>query len=147
MARNPSPLETAPPCQDPASAAIRRHTSPTSNNKPSDSKLCRPSFFRVDTDDRLTSRFELRALLSDMEELGVAFGRRAARLRAPGIDLGREAELTEQAGDRRTGRGWIRRRSGGCSGDAASCAWLWRGVPSDRPPSRGQAALREPAAV
>src|SRR3954449_12549715 len=26
----------------PASAAIRRHTSPTSNNKPSDSKLCHP---------------------------------------------------------------------------------------------------------
>src|SRR3954447_20108345 len=29
----------------PASAAIRRHTSQNSNNKPSDSKLCRPSFF------------------------------------------------------------------------------------------------------
>src|SRR4051812_38578877 len=45
MARNPRSVETAPPRQGPASAAIRRHTSPTSNNKPSDSKLCRPSFF------------------------------------------------------------------------------------------------------
>src|SRR3954465_516128 len=42
MARNPSPLETAPPRQGPASAAILPPTSPPSNSAPSSSKLCRP---------------------------------------------------------------------------------------------------------
>ena len=39
---------TTPGSCAPASAAIRRHTSPTSNNAPSGSKLCRPSFFHDD---------------------------------------------------------------------------------------------------
>jgi hypothetical protein len=54
------------------------------------------------------------ALVSDVPELGVAFGWRAARLRASGVDLGREAEVTEQARHCRTAR----RMCGGVQGGA-----------------------------
>src|SRR3954453_12067466 len=54
MARNPSPLETAPPRQGPASAGILPPTSPPSNSAPSNSWLCRRSFFGEVRIDPLT---------------------------------------------------------------------------------------------
>jgi hypothetical protein len=58
-------------------------------------------FFRIHTDDGFAGRLELFALFRNVPKLGITFWRRAARLGAPGIDLGRVTELAQQARNRR----------------------------------------------
>jgi len=46
-------------------------------------------FFRIHADDRLACGFKLCALFGNVLELRIALGRRAVRLGAPSIGLGR----------------------------------------------------------
>src|SRR3954451_20939737 len=64
-------------------SAVRRQVRPAFLKSPTSS-----FFFRIHADDGFASRLKPFALFGDVPELGLALRRRAARLGAPGVELG-----------------------------------------------------------
>src|SRR3982750_339589 len=89
-------------------SAVRRQVRPAFLKSPTSS-----FFFRIHADDGFASRLKLFAVFGDVPELGLALRRRAARLGAPGVELGRVAELAQQARHRRAARRMPGRAQGG----------------------------------